>query len=254
MRRRQDHRRGEWRLRYWIGRALLQGRSGPVWNTLRTIVVCSGKRLNCCDGLMRKLKPDECACALRSSDEETESSHEVTDGGEFESKRLAITFTGHDVACKVGNTTQILTRRHSWAYSVLESPKHLECDFSEAVRWQSSWILDVDHGWHTNTLRWLCFVTCASLGAQVKEGCCIQRAFWQSRVFRFLQIVLAVFSANFQFQFQTVHARCLMSSVCRCTRPKPFSEDFILSQKVAEKHFHLSFWSFWPILLLTNCS
>ena len=98
---------------YWIGRALLQGRSGPVWNTFRTIVVCSGKRLNCCDGLMRKLKPDECACALRSSDEETESSHEVTDGGEFESKRLAITFTGHDVACKVGNTTQILTRRHS---------------------------------------------------------------------------------------------------------------------------------------------
>ena len=45
-----------------------------------------------------------------------------------------------------------------------------------------------------------------------------------------------------------------MSSVYRCTRPKPFSEDFILSQKVAEKHFHLSFWSFWPIPLLTNCS
>ena len=98
---------------YWIGRALLQGRSGRVWNTLRTIVVYSGEPLNCCDGLMRKLKPDEFACAIRSSDEETESSHEVTDGGESESKRLAITFTGHDVACKVGNTTQILTRRHS---------------------------------------------------------------------------------------------------------------------------------------------
>ena len=98
---------------YWIGRALLQGRSGRVWNTLRTIVVYSGEPLNCCDGLMRKLKPDEFACAIRSSDEETESSHEVTDKGESESKRLAITFTGHDVACKVGNTTQILTRRHS---------------------------------------------------------------------------------------------------------------------------------------------
>ena len=46
---------------YWIGRALLQGRSARVWNTLRTIVVYSGERLNCCDGLMRKLKPDEFA-------------------------------------------------------------------------------------------------------------------------------------------------------------------------------------------------
>ena len=45
-----------------------------------------------------------------------------------------------------------------------------------------------------------------------------------------------------------------MSSVYRCTRPKPFSEDFILSQKVAEKHFHLSFWSFWPIPLLSDGS
>ena len=65
---------------YWIGRALLQGRSGRVWNTLRTIVVCSVEPLNCCDGLMRKPKPDEFAFAIRSSDEETESSHEVTDG------------------------------------------------------------------------------------------------------------------------------------------------------------------------------
>ena len=85
-----------------------------MWNTLRTIVVCSGVRLTCCDGLlMRKLKPDQFACAIRGSDEETESLHEVTDGGQSEPKRFAITFTRHDVACKVGNTTQILTRRHS---------------------------------------------------------------------------------------------------------------------------------------------
>ena len=81
---------------YWIGRASLQGWSGRMWNSLRTIVVYSGVPLNCCDALMRKLNTDEFACAIRSSDEETESSHEVTDGGESESKRLAITFTGRE--------------------------------------------------------------------------------------------------------------------------------------------------------------
>ena len=54
----------------------------------------------------KKTQPYEFACAIRSSDEETESSHEVTDRSESESKRHVITFTGHDVACNVCNTTQ----------------------------------------------------------------------------------------------------------------------------------------------------
>ena len=49
-----------------------------MWNALGSIVVHSGEQLNCRDeGLLKKPKSDDIACAIRNSDEETRSSHEV---------------------------------------------------------------------------------------------------------------------------------------------------------------------------------
>ena len=142
-------------------------------------------------------------------------------GSETESKRLVITCTGHDVPCKVSNTTHTVTRRHSWAYSVLESPKRTwTVNWSEAVGSNLTIKLNIRCGsWITHTHTSLTINSDLHiLGAQVKKGCCIQRAFRQSMVFRLFKIGFAMFFCQFfSFSSQTVHARCFMFSAYRCT-------------------------------------